>query len=80
MHVCRSVLWVSFNETYCTQCIRIIFEGLTMDGVRNRAVNLHRERRNLIRLYRGTPVLRKRLEHERQVLQSVGFEVRDPQP
>lgn len=51
-----------------------------MDGVRNRAVNLHRERRNLIRLYRGTPVLRKRLEHERQVLQSVGFEVRDPQP
>ena len=51
-----------------------------MDGVRNRAVNLQTERRNLFRLYRGTSVLRKRLHHERQVLQSVGFEVREPRP
>ena len=59
-------------------------EGLTLDGVlathRNSTVNLRTERRKIFRLYRGTRVLRKRLLHERRLLQSLGFQLREPRP
>lgn len=73
------------TDPYCSHCIRIVVEGLTLDGVlatyKNRAVNLRAERRKIFRLYRGTIVLRKRLLHESRLLQSLGFELlREPRP
>lgn len=77
MRICRSCLWRSLTEPYCSHCIRIVVEGLTLDGVVKRfkrgSVNLRTERRHLFRLYRGKVVLRKRLLHEQRMLESLGI-------
>lgn len=73
IHACDSTQWLSLTRTYCSHCLRIVVEGLTVDGVFKRRVNLRRERRKLLRLYRGTLALRKRLYNERRVLASLGL-------
>lgn len=74
IHNCRSSQWLSLTDTYCSHCLRIIVEGVTVEAVfSKRNVNFRAERRKLIRLYRGTPVLRKRIQNERHVLRSLGL-------
>ena len=84
MHICRSCHWRTLTDPYCSHCIRIVVEGLTLDGIvaryKHGTVNLRKERRNLFRLYRNKIVLRKRLLHENRILQSLGIVLREPSP
>ena len=73
IHTCDSTQWLSLTQTYCSHCLRIVVEGLTVDAVFKRRVNLRKERQKLVRLYRGTRALRKRLYNERRVLASLGL-------
>lgn len=75
IHICHSCHWLSLTETYCSHCLRIVVEGLTVEAVfSKRRVNLRAERRKLFRLYRGTPVLSQRRYNERRVLRSLGLQ------
>lgn len=84
LHICRSCLWRSLTEPYCSHCVRIVVEALTLDGIvaryKHGNVNLRKERRKLFQLYRGKVVVRKRLLHEQRVLHSLGIELREAHP
>ena len=68
---------MSFTDVYCSQCLRIAVEGVTVDGSlalsRNQPLDFMSERRKFFRLYRGTRVLRKQLHVERRILNSLGI-------
>lgn len=76
-HFCQSVQWLSFNDGVCSQCLRIGVECLTVTGQmrydRRERVDFEHERPKIIKLYRGTSILRRRRALEQRVIESLGF-------
>lgn len=74
---CRSAEWLSFSNRPCSHCMRLVVEGLTVDGQRlkdeEEPVNYALERELIFEYYPGKRVLNKIMFLEDRVLYSLGF-------
>ena len=76
-YFCKSAQWLSFLDGVCSQCIRIAVDCLTVTGQmkydRYECVNFERERRQILKLYRGTPIIERHWALEQCVMDSLGL-------
>ena len=79
LDVCSSTQWCKPECCDCHHCFRIVVNHLTIDAAvkkrKGKTVNYHKQRRRLIRLYRGTRVLDAMYRVEVRVLNSLGVRV-----
>ena len=74
---CGSSQWLSFSLRPCSHCMRIVMEGLSVEGQiltnRGEQVNFEIERDRLFHLYEGRNVLNRRLALEKRIIESFGM-------
>ena len=76
LEVCRSTQWCKPSCGDCNHCHRLLYERTTNDGKvkkkKSGRINYNKQRRRILRMYRGTHVEQSMYSMEYRVLRSLG--------